>query len=178
MAEPNQVPPSHTPKPSPTPVPPTSGPLTSLEALLYNWFVYRAPYQLPVGITGPLVQYGPWITLVLGIIALPVLLGALTFLSLFTAAAVYGYHPGVLYWLGILILLVQIIVMFVSIPMLLRRQRKGWLLLFYAEFINIAYGLVSAFAYAAFGLGTLIGTLIGAVVILYVLFQIRSYYTK
>lgn len=181
--QPQQVPPSNSgPKPSATPTPPASGPLAALEAKFYEWFVYKAPFQLPVALTDFIVKVGPWVTLILGILLLPAFLAVFTIGSIVGTVGVaygaYGYQPGVMYWLGLIILLAQVIVMFVSIPLLLKQKRNGWLLLFYANIINIVYGLVNSFAYGYFALGSIIWTLISAAIAFYILFQIRRYYVK
>ncbi|TAH33255.1 hypothetical protein EYC58_01345 [Candidatus Saccharibacteria bacterium] len=185
MSEPasQQVPPSHSgPKPPATPTPAVSGPLAALEAKFYEWFVYKAPYQLPVALTDFIVKFGPWITLVIGILMLPALFAVFTIGSVVgTVATAYGavdYQPGIFYWLAMIVLLAQVIVMFVSIPMLLKQKRTGWLLLFYANLVSIVYGVINSFAYGYFAIGGLIWTAISAAIALYILFQIRRYYTK
>lgn len=166
--------------PSRTPQPPVSGPLASLEAKLYEWLVFKAPFQLPLGLTDFIVKFGPWITLVIGILMLPALFAVFTIGSIVGTVGVgygaYVYQPGPLYWLGLLVLLAQVVIMFVSIPMLLKRKRNGWLLLFYADLVSVVYGVLNSFAYGYFSIGSLIWTLISAVIALYILFQIRRYY--
>lgn len=170
------------PKPSATPTPPASGPLAALETTFYDWFVYKAPFQLPVGLTDFIVKFGPWITLVLGILMLPALLAVFTIGSVVgtvaTAYGAVGYQPSIFYWLAMIVLLAQVVIMFVSIPMLLKQKRNGWLLLFYADLVSIVYGVVNSFAYGYFAIGGLIWTAISAAIALYILFQIRRYYTK
>lgn len=185
MAAPEPTSTPQTPKPSATPTPPVSGPFASLEAVFYEWFVHKAPFQLPVGLTDFIVRAGPWITLALAIILLPVIFGLLGLLfwagSVLTTSAVYSGQSAVnmtAAWISLIILIAQVVVMFVSIPMLLKRQRKGWLLLFYVALINLAYGILSALANGVFGLGSLIWALISAAIGLYIIFQIRRYYTK
>lgn len=165
--------------PAKDPQPPVSGPLAAFERWLYDMLVVRAPFQLPKGFTDWVVQYGPWITLVLSILMLPALFAILGAASLTgVLATTVGVVVGPAYWLGLIVLVAQVAIMFASIPMLLKRQRNGWMLLFYANLLSIAYGVVNAFGYGVFAISSLIGTAIGAVIGLYILFQIRSYYTK
>lgn len=173
-------------KPPKDPVPPVSGPLAKFEAWLYDMLVYKAPFQIPKAGTEWIVKYGPWIALVGGILAaiiiVPTTFAALSLVGYSSAVyGAYGYYNSavaaavpVLY-LSLAVLALQLVLMFVAIPMLLKRQRKGWLLLFYADIISAAYSLVSSFTYG-FNFGTLLGGLIGAAIGFYVIFQIRSYY--
>lgn len=161
------------------PTPPVSGPLASLEAWLYEMLVVKAPFQLPKELTNFIVQYGPWITLVLAILLLPavlVVLGLGTFVGAF--GAYYGTNVGLFYWLAIVALVVQIAIMFLSVPMLLKRQRNGWLLLFYASLFSFVYSVLNSFSSPYTLVGGLIGAAIGVVIGMYVLFQVRSYYVK
>ena len=153
------------------PKPPVSGPLAGLERWLYDMLVVRAPFQFPKNVTDWIVQYGPWITLVISVLMLPALLallGAASATGVF--ASTVGVVVGPAYWLALLILVAQVAVMFASIPMLLKHQRNGWMLLFYANLFNIVYGVVNAFGYGVFAVSSLIGTAIGAVIGLYILF--------
>lgn len=164
--------------PAKKPTPPASGPLSSLETWLYEMLVVKAPFQLPKGLTNFIVQYGPWITLVVAVLLLPavlVVLGLGTLVGSF--GAYYGAGVGLLYWLALAALVVQIVVMFLSVPMLLKRQRNGWLLLFYADLVSFAYSVLNSFS-SPYALSGLIGAAVSVVVGMYVLFQIRSYYTK
>lgn len=173
-------------KPSKNPEPPVSGPLAQFEAWLYDMLVYKAPFQLPKAAKEWIVKYGPWIALVGGILAALFIIPA-TFAALSLTASTsvllgtYGYYGAsvaaaapVLY-LALAVLAVQLVLMFIAIPMLLKRQRKGWLLLFYSDLISLAYTLVNSFTYG-FSFGTLLSGLIGAVIGFYLIFQIRSYY--
>lgn len=173
-------------KPPKSPEPPVSGPLAQFEAWLYDMLVVKAPFQLPKNVKDWIVQYGPWIALVGGILAaLFVVPAAFAALSLtgYTSAMLgaYGYYGAsvaavtpILY-LSLVVFALELVIMFVSIPMLLKRQRKGWLLLFYADVVSVVYSLISSFTYG-FNFGSLLFGLIGAVIGFYFMFQIRSYY--
>ena len=186
MVDPTPVPPANpapTPKPSVTPTPPVSGPFASIEAKFYEWFVHKAPFQFPVGLTDFIVAAAPWITLVIAILLVPFLItvisGALFVSSL---VAVYGngatLQPTFMLWISLAVLVAQIVIMFVAVPKLIKRQRSGWLLIFYADLISLAYGIVNSFAYGYFAISSIIWALISAAIGLYVLFQIRKHYVK
>jgi len=166
-------------KPSKSPMPPVSGPLAQLEAWMYDMLVYKAPYQLPKGFTDwVVINTALGLALVIGVLMLPLILGVFT---VSTYVGVYASYFTVsvspLYYVAIAMLVIQVIVMFISIPMLLKRQRAGWLLLFYADLVSLAYSVFNSFSYG-FNFGGLLMGLIGAAVGFYVVFQIRSYYTK
>lgn len=170
------------PRPSVTPDPPVSGPLASLEKWLYDVLVAKAPYQLPKGLTDWIVRYGPWITLILGILlalaVIPGLMAAMAVTS-YTAAVLgsaYVAAVGPAFYLALIILALQLVIMFMSVPMLLKRQRKGWQLVFYANIVSFVYGVVNTFSYGYFNLGGLLLSLISAAIGFYFVFQIRSYY--
>ena len=81
-------------------------------------------------------------------------------------------------WIALIVLIIQVVVMFVAIPQLLKQQRSGWLLLFYADLISLAYGIFNSLSYGFFAVGSIILSLIAAAIGLYILFQIRRYYVK
>lgn len=156
--------------------PPASGPLEQLETWLYEMLVVKAPFQLPVNVKDWIVKYSPWITLALTALLLPALIGLFRLLSSPYLGGILRIRLGALYYTSLAILVIQVGVMVASIPMLIKRRRLGWNLVFYGNIVNIIYAIVSAFRYG-FDLGGLLGNLIGSVIGFYFLFQIRSYYT-
>ena len=171
-------------KPSKVPDPAVSGPLAQFEAWLYDVLVVKAPFQIPKNAKEWIVRYGPWITLIGGILLALTVIPALTAaLALSGYAATYGGLYGAAYvgvvgpmfYVALAVLALQLIIMFVSVPMLLKRQRKGWLLVFYSSVISLVYTLFNSFSYG-FNFGGLLLGFIGAAIGMYVIFQIRSYY--
>jgi hypothetical protein len=168
-------------KPSATPKPPVSGPLAAVEEKFYEWFVAKAPFQLPKEFKDFLVKYGPWITLVIGILSLPAILAILGVGAVVgTVATAYGVaRIDLFYWLSFVALIVQVAVMFYSVPKLLKQERFGWQLIFYANIISFLYGIFNAFTYGiGSGIGSAIFSVAPFVIGQYILFQIREYYTK
>jgi hypothetical protein len=157
--------------------PPFSGPLAALEAWLYSVVYEKVPLTLPVAFREWVVKYGPWITLVVGILLLPSLLTIFAVGSYVTSvySAYVGVSAGPAYYIAMLVLLVEVVLMFAAISPLLKRRRFGWQLLFYSSTLSLVYAVFDAFGYG-FNIFTLIGGLIGAAVGYYVIFQIRSYY--
>lgn len=173
-------------KPSTKPEPPVSGPLAQFEAWLYDTLVVKAPYQLPTIAKDWIVRYGPWITLVLGVLlaltVIPAVMAAVAVTSYTTSVmgGIYGAavaaSVGPMFYLALVVLAVQLVIMFMSVPMLLKQQRKGWMLVFYSSIVSLAYSVLNTFSYGFFNFGSLLMGLVGAAIGLYFIFQIRSYY--
>lgn len=164
--------------------------LQSLEKSLDDIFVKKAP-PLPAGGKKFLVQYLPWINLVLGLLALYSVYviwhwahladGLINYANNLSAA--YGGAPvasdrlGFGIWLGMAVLAVQAVLYIGAFQASRARKKSGWNLMFYALLVNVVYGAVILFTDYG-GVGSFIGTLIGSGLGLYLLFQIRSSYSK
>lgn len=141
--------------------------MEDLDKVLIEYLVKKVP-PLPESVKEFLVKYGPWIMLVLGILALPAILAAFGLGALFGGMAITaGFRIGLNYQLTMLLALVQVGLEFAAIPGLLKRQLQGWKLAFYGTLLG---GVVSLVSFNIIGL--LIGTGLG----LYILYQIKSYY--
>ncbi len=141
--------------------------LSSLEDTLNTYFGEKAP-QLPTNIKEAIVKYAPWITIILLILSLPsvlVLFGIGTLLA--PASYLGGVQMGTKYTLSLIILAISLILQALAIPGLMKRTKKGWNMIFYSTLVGIVSNLLS------FNIG---GLILGTIVPLYFLFQIRSYY--
>ncbi len=164
--------------------------LQSLETKLDEMLVKKAPYQLPENAKKMIVEYLPWINLVLGLLTL----WAAWVLWHWTRVAndiinytnslsqslggkqVPIHHLTIVIWLGIFTLAVEGLLFVAAFPRTRDRKKSGWNLLFYAALVNILYGIVILFSdYGS--VERLIMTLITTGIGLYFLFQIRSFYT-
>jgi len=165
--------------------------LQPLETALNDIFVKKAP-PLPTNGKKALVEYLPWINLVLGLLALytvyvlwhwaHVANSLINYANSLNAA--YGIptvaatdRMGIGIWLGLVVLAVEALLYIAAFQATRDRKKSGWNLMFYALLVNIVYGLVIVFSSYG-GVGNLIGTLIGSAIGLYLLFQIRSSYLK
>ena len=136
-------------------------------ATLDEYLVKKAPFQLPDSVKELLVKFGPWITLVLLVMLLPFLLVALgigTFLMPFGGV---GYATG--FGLDAIFALVQIVLFGMALPGLFARKKSAWMLMFYAQLISLLGSLLT---------GAIISGLIGALIGLYFLFQLRTKYVN
>ncbi|WP_342087056.1 hypothetical protein [Dyadobacter sp. OTU695] len=114
-----------------------------------------------------LVQYGPYIILVLSVIGI---LGLLTALGLGGAVlGMGGVTAGIAFnaYVGIAIGIVTLVMYLMAFSPLKARKRAGWNLLYYALLLGLISNLIQLYL-----LGFIVGGLLG----FWVLFQIREKY--
>ncbi len=141
--------------------------LSSLEDMLNEYLGKKAP-QLPTNTKEAIVKFSPWITLILVLLSLPAVLVLFGIGTLFTPFSyVGGMQYGMSYTLSLIILAVSLVLEALAIQPLMHRSKKGWNLVFYSTLLGIISNIIW------FNPGNLI---IGALVPLYILFQIRSFY--
>ena len=147
--------------------------LAQLEGVLEEYLVKKAP-GIPANIKELIVKFAPWLTIigvVLGVPTVLTVLGLGSMMSTFGLGYGVGYGMmgglGLTYFVGIAFLVATMVLEALAIPGLMKRQMKGWRFMFYAVIVNAVSTLVS------FNIvGLILGTLIG----MYVLFQVKSYY--
>lgn len=149
----------------------------------------KAP-QMPESGRKGLASALPWLTLIAGVLSLLgvwYLYQAVSWVnqwagytnSLYSAV---GYsNPmtgiGMMAWVGLILLAGQAVLFLVAFPALRAGKKAGWNLLFYAALVNVIYDVVyNLFGYSSMNIGSLIFSLIGAAVGLYLLFQVRPYF--
>jgi len=142
-------------------------PPKDLIGFLDFYLVKQAPFQIPHGGREWIVKFGPWITVVLLILTLPILLFALGLGAIFIPFGGIGYASG----FGVLTLFViaEVGLMIAALPGLFARKMAGWQLLFYSQLVNIAYNVLS---------GHVVSALLGGLIGLYILFQVRPLYRQ
>jgi len=136
-----------------------------LIGFLNFYLVEKAPFQIPDGIREFLVKYGPWIMLVFMVLSVPtilIVLGIGTFAVPFAGA---GYATG--FGIAAIGAIINLVLNALALPGLFARKMSGWTLLFYAELVSIATQLLQ---------GAIVSGIIGAVIGLYILFQVRALY--
>lgn len=144
-----------------------SGVLEQLDNTLEPYFKDKAP-QLPTNIKEILVALAPWLTILSIIFSLPIILGALGLgavlapLSFLTGGNMVS---GFAFWAIFLIIL--IVLQILSVPGLMNRTKAGWKYSFYANIASAVYALMRMDI-----ISMIIGTLIG----LYFLYQVKEYY--
>jgi hypothetical protein len=159
----------------------------SLEAKLEETFTKTLP-PLPKGAKDFLVEFAPWLSLIAGVLSV---IGvwqmwhwasvADRYTDIYNAySTAYGgtaidsrWSIGI--WIGLVVLLIQGVLYLLAYKPLAARQVNGWRLVFYTVLVGIAGSVVTVFT-AYGGVGRLIGTLIGAAIAFYLLFQVKSRY--
>jgi len=140
-------------------------PPKDLIGFLDYYLVKKAPFQIPDNAKEWLVQYGPWITMVLLVLTLPLLLFLLGLGTALMPFGGVGYAAGFSY-LAVAVL-VEVGLTAASLPGLFARKMSGWTMLFYARVVGFVATLLA---------GDLISALVGALISLYILFQVRALY--
>jgi hypothetical protein len=138
-----------------------------LVGFLDFYLVKQAPFQIPDGGREWIVKFGPWITVVLMILTLPILLFALGLGVIFIPFGRIGYASG----FGFLTLLVfvEVGLMIAALPGLFARKMAGWQLLFYSQLVSIVYNVLS---------GHIVSGVLFGLIALYILFQVRGLYRE
>lgn len=143
----------------------TNNELNGLIATLDEYLVKKAPFQIPDAGKEFLVRFGPWISLILLVITLPILLIALgvgTFLIPFGG---FAYATG--FGLAAIFAFLEIGLLVLALPGLFARKLSGWTFLFYEQLVHFAGALVT---------GAIVAGIVGTIIGLYILFQVREKY--
>ena len=136
-----------------------------LIGFLDYYLVTKAPFQLPDNAKGWLVQYGPWITIVVLVLTLPALMLLLGLGTVLVPFGAVGYATG--FGFIALGLIIEIGLTVMALPGLFARKMSGWTLLFYARVVSLVARLLA---------GAIVSALVVGVISLYVLFQVRTLY--
>jgi len=141
--------------------------LHQLEETLDLYLKKKAP-DIPKNVKDLIVSFAPWINILLMVLAVPALL-AVFGISAYVSRWAYlsGVSMGVMYYISMALLGLTLLLRGMAIPGLLSRSIKGWRFVYYSVFVDAIYSLLSYNA---------AGAVIGAVIGLYVLFQIKDAY--
>jgi hypothetical protein len=132
---------------------------------LNYYLVTKAPIQLPDNVKEWIVHYGPWITMVILVLTLPLLLAVLGLGTVLMPFAGIGYATG--FGFVAIGLIIEIALTVMALPGLFARKMSGRTLLFYARLVSIVSNQLA---------GAIISALVVGLISLYVLFQVRSLY--
>ncbi len=145
--------------------------LGQLEKTLDLYLGQKAP-QLPKNVREIIVNLAPWLTLIGIVVSLPLVLlalglGALATPFMFLAGPAAGVSYGVSYTVSMVILAVALVLEAMAIPGLFKKSRKAWKLVYWAVLVSLVSNLFSF---------NIVSGLVGALISLYFLFQIKEYY--
>ena len=150
-------------KPEPKPKP-SGGSMGFFDEFLGS----RAPIQIPGKVRFLMAKFGHWLVMGLMVLVLP---GQLISLGMRAAmlpfASMAGSDSSLKLAFALAMLLFLIVILIMALPGLQSRKVVGWQLLVLANGINLVYGLLT---------GGIFGPVLGALIWLYVLFQLRRYY--
>jgi len=138
-------------------------PPKDLIGFLDFYLVQKAPFQLPDNAKEWIVKYGPWIAIVLLILALPPLLFALGLSTVLVGDVAYA--AGFTYVTVVVILEVGLLI--AALPGLFARKMSGWTLLFWSQVVSCVFSILH---------GAQIGAILGGLIAFYILFQVRPLY--
>ena len=131
------------------------------------YLVKKAPFQIPAGGREWIVKFGPWIAIVMLVLTLPAVLFVLGVGTIFMPFGGLGYATG--FGFSAILLIVQIGLLVAALPGLFARKMAGWRLIFYSQLVSIAGSIVT---------GAVLAALVGGLIGLYILFQIRTLYAE
>ena len=161
--------------------------LQSLEKALDDIFVKRAS-PLPAGAKKALLRCLPWVNLALGLLALYTVYLVWAWAHLasnranglnpaYSGPLLAGGHMTAGLWLGLAILAAEAGLYLAAFAGTRQHKKSGWNLMFYALLVNIVYGVAILFT-SYRSAASLLSTVAGSAVGLYLLFQIRDSYSQ
>jgi len=142
--------------------------LGQLEKTLETYMVKKAPFSIPENWKELIVKFVPYLTILRIIVSVPAVFLGLGLGALFSPFLSFlGPSYGFNYLLSMIVLGVGIVLKAMAVPGLFKRQEKAWRLLFYSSLVSALSGILGI---------DLIGTIIGTLLSLYILFQVKEYY--
>lgn len=142
--------------------------LGDLEKLCNEYLVNKAP-ALPENAKEAIVKFGPWISLILLVVSLPAILGLLGLGAALTPFSYLGgMGAGFTYTASIVFTIVVMVMQLIALPGLFKRKLSSWNMMFYASLVEAVHNVV------LFNLG---GLIIGTLLSLYILFQVKKLYS-
>ena len=141
-----------------------------LETMLDEYLGKKAP-AMPENVKETLASFGPYLSIISIVIALPAItailgLGSmLTFLTPF--AGVPYMNLGASYYIGVVGIIISAVFNGLAIPGLFKRSMGAWKYMYYASLASFVGTVIQ---------GNVTSALIGALIGMYILFQVKSKY--
>jgi len=143
--------------------------MEQLNKTLELYLVKKAP-ALPKNIKEILVKIAPWLAIIGVVLSIPALLAIFGLSAMMSSIpyAAYGMmRAGGGFSLAALFLVATAVLEALAIPGLMKRKMAGWNFLYYAVWVG---AVSSLFNY------DIVGLIVSALISLYLLFQVKSYY--
>ncbi len=144
--------------------------MVQLENTLYEYLYNKLPH-LPNEWRELLVKIAPYITILFVVLSIPVILAALGVGAFLSPLVAMGGGIGAVagFSVAIIVFAVSVVLEAMAIPGLFSRSKSGWQLMYYSTLINAIYNFVTF---------NLFGFILGTALSLYLLFQVKSHYTR
>ena len=149
------------------------GMLGKLEVILEEYLVEKAPFQLLKNVKEIIVKFAPYLAIIGVVMGIP---GVLALLGAGTILAPLGLVGGMMtgrpflgfgYIVSVVFLGVMILLEGLAIPGLFSRSKKAWTYLYWSALVGVLQNIIS------FNVG---GLVIGGLISMYFLFQVKEYY--
>src|SRR3989339_948261 len=146
--------------------------LKNMEGLIEKldlYLVKKAP-ALPKNVKDIIVSVAPWLEVIGAIFTLPAIFALFGFNAMMYGTPYGGYvaaGTGYGFSIASLFLFAGLVLMILAIPGLFKRSMVGWNYVFYSVLLNAIYSLITM---------QLFGLIIGSLLSLYLLFQVKGYY--
>lgn len=141
--------------------------LATLEENLDLYLGKKAP-SLPENWKEVIVQVAPWVTTILFVLALPVILTLFGFsMFLLPFSYVAGVGGGLIHTISMVVLGASLVFEAMAIPGLFKREKRSWRLIYHSVLLSGVSTLLN---------GDIGGVVIGTLLSLYILFQIKAHY--
>lgn len=137
-----------------------------LESMLDEYLGKKAP-SLPENAKETLVSIAPYIAIVGIVFSVPAVLALLGIGAMFGPFVGYGLHYSFAYTVGVITLAISMVLEGLAIPGLFKRAKSAWRLMYYSSLVGIVANVLQ---------GSLSGAIVGGLIGLYFVFQLKSKY--
>lgn len=141
--------------------------MSKMDKIFTEYLVKKAPV-LPSKVREVLVKIMPYLVIVGLIFSIPAILAIFSINAFIAPVSLFaGLRFGFGHYFNLVFLAATVVIEIMALPGLFANKASAWKLVYYAALINAVYNLLS------FNLG---GLIIGTLLSLYFLYQIKSYY--
>lgn len=135
---------------------------------LFNQYLYKSMPKLSKGVRATIEGALPWFVLVMSIFAVFGMFATLGLGAIASPFMILGKRSFTMFWLSWGVAAVQLVLEVMAIPGLFNKRRAAWMLLYYSNTLGLLMSIIS-FS---------VGGIILALFLIYVLYQVKSSYTK